>query len=168
MADDSDSTMEIARAQSRILSSHHQASLIMLGVAMSIVIDGGVGLGILNGKGPSEGAPQLRIPFYVAALFLALGSIALRRTQLRWLKLETVSGAGGVDGLLKYLVTTTIVLAAIAEVIGLLGLILCFLGGGQRDVLALGATGLVLALASYPKRAAWEKTVAYLGGDAGV
>jgi hypothetical protein len=150
----------------RLLSSHHYASLIVLGVALSIVIYVAVGLVWLSSRGPYGGALQMRVPIYVGALFLAMGAIVLRRTQLRWLKLETITGLRGVEGLLKYLVSTTIVLVVIAEVIGLLGLVICLLGGGQRDLLALGATGLVLALSTYPKRTAWEKTVRYLSADA--
>jgi hypothetical protein len=149
-----------------LLSSHHYASLVVLGVALSIVIYVAVGLVWLSSKEPYGGSPQMRVPIYAGALFLAMGAIVLRRTQLRWLKLETITGLRGVEGLLKYLVSTTIVLVVIAEIIGLLGLVICLFGGTQRDLLALGATGLVLALSTYPKRTAWEKTVKYLSADA--
>lgn len=165
MAESSQATLSSAQVRARILSSHHFASLIILGVALSAVVYLAVGLVILNARGPDHEAPQLRIPFYTVALFLGLGSIFLRRTQLRWLKLEVVSGYGGLEGLLKYLVNTTILLAGMAEVIGLLGLILCFIGGDLRDVVTLGLIALVLAISSYPRRSAWEKTVAYLQPD---
>jgi len=152
--------------RSRLISSHHSASLIVLAIAISIILYVAIGLAVLSRNGSYQEAPQMRVPFYAGALFLALGAIFLRRTQLRWFKLETVAGLRGIEGLLKYLVSTTVILAAIAEVIGVLGLALCFLGGGQRDVLALGATGLVLALSSYPRRSAWEKTLEYLSSRA--
>jgi hypothetical protein len=160
------SNVENDLVRASLLSRHHSASLVVLGVSVSIVVYVAVGLIVLSKNGSYQQAPQLRIPLYAGALFLALGSIALRRTQLRWLKLETVAGLRGIEGLLKYLVNMTIVLVAIAEVIALLGLILCFLGGGQRDILALGATGLILALSTYPKRAAWEKMVEFLAPEA--
>jgi hypothetical protein len=165
MAESSQATVSGAQMRARILSSHHFASLIILGVALSAVAYLAVGLVVLNTRGADHEPPELRIPFYTAALFLGLGSIVLRRTQLRWLKLEVVSGYGGLEGLLKYLVNTTILLGGIAEVIGLLGLILCFVGGDLRDVVTLGLIALVLAIASYPRRSAWEKTISYLQPD---
>ncbi|HEY6330141.1 MAG TPA: hypothetical protein VI756_12455 [Blastocatellia bacterium] len=165
MAESSQATVSRAQVQARILSSHHFASMVILGVALSTIAYLAAGLAVLNARGTDHEPPQLRIPFYTVALFLGIGSVILRRTQLRWLKLETVSGYGGLDGLLKYLVNTTMLLAGIAELIGLLGLVLCFVGGGLRDVVTLGMIALVLAISSYPKRSAWEKTIAYLQPD---
>jgi hypothetical protein len=116
----------------------------------------------VGSQGGSAGLPPLRITFYVAALFLAIGSFTFRRTQLRWFKLQAVAGIRGREGLVKYLANITLASVAMAELIGLLGLVLSFLGGDRRDVLTFGLVAMIVALASYPRRIAWERTTNYL------
>ena len=149
-------------------ASHRVAWLILVAVSVSIAIYIVMGLIIVNSRGAVQEPPQLRIPFYVAALFLALGSFTFRRTQLRWIKLQGVAGTRGREGLVKYLVNVTIISVVMGELIGLIGLALAFLGATQRDVLTLGGVGLIVSLSCYPRRIAWERTVDYLFPDKGV
>jgi hypothetical protein len=128
--------------------------------ALSIVVYTGVGLMILNMRGPGVQA-ELPYPFYAAAAALAIGSIVLRRAQLHRMKLEFVAGTRGVDGLIKHLVNTTILASALADVIGVLALVVAFFGGDQSDVIRLGLVALVISLFNYPRRSAWQRVVDY-------
>jgi hypothetical protein len=136
--------------------------IVVAAVMLSIVAYVAIGLIVLSGKsGGSEGSP-VRIPIYVAALFIALGSVALRRSQMRWLRLSTVAEVRGTEGLIGHLLNMTLVLAGLAELIGLLALVLCFMGGEVRDVVIMGAVALLIVLPVFPRRQVWVKTVADL------
>jgi len=127
---------------------------------MSIVIYTGVGLLILNLRGASPQAQPL-YSFYAAAAVLAIGSIVLRRAQLHRMKLEVVAGTRGIDGLIKHLLNATILAAAIAEVIGVLALVVVFFGGDRNDVIRLGVVALAVSLYNYPRLSAWQRAVDY-------
>ena len=130
--------------------------------SLSIVIYTGVGLLILNRRGASPQA-QLPIPFYAAAALLAIGSIVIRRAQLDGARLEIVAARRGVEGLIKHLLNVTIIAAAIAEIIGVLALMVVFFGGDQNDVIRLGIVALIVSLYNYPRRSAWQRAVDYFG-----
>ena len=150
------------RSDSGTRAAYRVAWLVLISISVSIAVYTVVGLLVVTSRGAGQPPPQLRIPFFVAGLFLALGSFTFRRTQLRWIKLQAVAGARGREGLVKYMVNVTIISVAMAELIGLIGLALSFLGGTQRDVLTLGGVALIVSLQCYPRRAAWERTVDYL------
>jgi hypothetical protein len=138
----------------------------MLALTTSIAIYTVIGLVLLNTREPAPRPLQARIPFFIAALFMALGSIAFRRTQLRWLRLEVIGGLRGPEGLIKHFFNTALVSAALAEAIGVLALVIVFFGGDTRDVVSLGVVALLIVLTSYPRRSAWEKAVEYFAVNA--
>src|SRR5215470_9101806 len=145
----------------KVDAAYRTGLLVVVVVMMSIV--GYVGAGaIISSKGGVSDAMSVRVPVYVAALFIALGSIALRRSQMRWLRLSAIAEVRGAEGLIKHLLNTTIILAVLAEVIGLLGLVLCFSGGVIRDSLIMGAVAFLIVLPVFPRRQVWEKAVADL------
>ena len=153
---------ETNRPVLKVDAAHRIALIVVVAVMSCIVVYVAVGLIVLNGKSrPSDGS-SARIPIYVSALFIALGSVALRRSQMRWLRLSTVAEVRGAGGLISHLLRTTIILAALADLIGLLGLMISFTGGDMRDVLIMGAVALLIVLPVFPRRRVWEKTVADL------
>jgi len=147
---------------SKVGAAHRVGLIVVAAVMFTIAGFVVVGLIVLNGRNGSSDGSSARIPIYVAALFIALGSVGLRRSQMRGLRLATVAEVRGAAGLISHLLTTTIILAALAELIGLLGLVLCFTGGDMRDVLIMGAVALLIVLPVFPRRQVWEKTVADL------
>jgi hypothetical protein len=149
----------------RVAAAHRSAQVIVMAFAASIVVYMFVGY-LLKRIAPPATESQVPIPFYVAAVFLAFGSITLRRTQLRPLRLEVVTGLRGIDGLLKHLVNITIISAALAEMIGVLAIVVAFFGGTVWDVVRLGIVGLVVTLYSYPRREAWQRTADYYAATA--
>jgi hypothetical protein len=149
-------------AKAQVDTAHQRAAFVSMVVMLSITMYAVAGLIIISTRGAGQGTPDPPVAFYAAALFLALGSIAFRRTQLRWMRLQAVAGVGGRAALIKHLLTVTIVAMAMAEIIGLLGLVLSFLGGDQREVLIFSAVALIVALSTYPRLKAWKSTVDYL------
>jgi len=144
----------------QVATVHRTALTLVLALAMSIVIYTGVGVLILRLRG-SRAQAQLPYAFYAAAAVLAIGSLLVRRAQLHRLKLEVVAATRGVDGLVKHLLNTTILSAAIAEIIGVLALVVAFFGGDQNDVIRLGVVALAVSLYNYPRRSAWQRAVDY-------
>lgn len=146
----------------RVASPYRTAWTVAVVLGASIIIYTLIGVIIARvSQGVSRG-PQLRIQLLVVAMVLALGSVALRRGQFRLARLQDVTALRGIDGLLKHLVTTTIISAAIAEIIGMLGIAVVFFGGNEFDVVAFGVVGLMILFSNYPRRRAWERTVEYL------
>ena len=145
----------------RVDAAYRTGLMVVVVVMISIV--GYVGAGaIIKGNAVASGGMSVRVPIYVAALFIALGSIALRRSQMRWLRLSTIAEVRGAEGLIRHLLSTTIIIAALAELIGLLGLVLCFSGGVMRDGLIMGVVAFLIVLPVFPRRRVWEKAVADL------
>ena len=154
-----------ASLSSPVGAAHKTALIIVLTFAMSIVIYMGVGLLKLNLKGGSVQA-QLPFTFYGGAAALAIGSILVRRALLHRTKLEVIAVTRGVEGLIKHLLTATIIAAAMAEVIGMLALAVAFFGGDQNDVIRLTIVGLAVLVWNYPRRSAWERAVYYFAATA--
>jgi len=144
----------------QVAAVHRTALTLVIALAMSIVIYTGVGLLILNLRGAKVQA-QLPYTFYAAAAVLAIGSLLVRRAQLQRMKLEVVAATRGVEGLIKHLLNTTILSAAIAEIIGVLALVVAFFGGDKNDVIRLGVVALAVSLYNYPRRSAWQRAVDY-------
>jgi hypothetical protein len=135
--------------------------MIVLAFAASIVLY--IAIGIFNISSRPAGADATSSPysFYVGAIFLALGSIAYRRAQMRRLRLEAVAALRGADGLIRHFFQVTLVSASLAELIGILAVVISLVGGEQSDCIRLGIVALVVELFTYPRRSAWQRAVAY-------
>jgi hypothetical protein len=157
---------QATQSRSRVAAAHRTARLVVIFMAVSVIVYTVIGLVVVSSSEGSVEQPSWLKGFYVVALFLALGSVAIRRTQLRWLRLQAVAGLRGAEGLVAHFARVTIISAALAEAIGILGLLSSFFGGGQRDVLTFGIISLLVLLFSYPRRAAWEQTANYFASNA--
>lgn len=152
---------EVGAIQSRVAEAYRKAKVIVLALAASIIVYVAVGLVLLNSPQPRVMPSTVRIPFYVAALFLALGSIVVRRAQMRPMRLEVIAGLRGIGGLVNHFLQVSVVSAVLAEVIGVLALAVVFFGGDRGDVINLGVVALVITLSNYPRRGAWQRAVDY-------
>lgn len=151
-------TTEAEQTRNRVIAAHKSALTLVMAFAMSIVVYAGVGLLILSMRGSSTRA-ELPYAFYGAAAVLAIGSIVIRRAMLNRMKIETVAATRGVEGLIKHLSNTTIIAAAIAEIIGVLALVVAFAGGDRGDVIRLGVVAMAVSLYNYPSRSSWQRVV---------
>lgn len=151
--------------RSKVAPVHRKAQVIVLALAINIFIFTAIGFWLAGSRIPAR-AGQMPVPFIVGVIFLALGATALRRTQLRWLRLQAVGDLRGVDGVLKHLFTVTLISAALAEAIGVLALLVGILVGEQFYVLVFGLVATVVLLSSYPRRMSWERAAEYFASNA--
>ncbi|HJQ67446.1 MAG TPA: hypothetical protein VKA70_00630 [Blastocatellia bacterium] len=149
----------------RVAVFHSKAKTIVLAMMGSIVLLSAIGFWIAGSRtAPRTG--QMPVAFVVGVIFLALGATAVRRTQLRWLRLQAVGALRGVEGVLKHLLRMTVIVAALAEAIGVLSLLVGVIAGEQFYVLVFGLVATVVLLSSYPRRMAWERAAEYFASSA--
>ena len=153
-----------AALQSQVAAAHRKAQTIVLALAISVLICTVIGFWLAGSRTITR-TGQMPVGFVVGVIFLALGSTALRRTQLRWLRLQAVGEARGVEGLLKHLFVVTLISAALAEAIGVLALMVGILTGEQFYALVFGVVAMVVLLSSYPRRMAWERAAEYFASN---
>ena len=147
-------------ARARVAAAHRSAATVVLAIAASIAVYTAVGI-LLVGEPVDSGPDQSRMTLIVIAVFLALGSIAIRRTQLTPLKIQAVSEQRGIDGLIKHLFTVTLILAALAEGIGILAILMGRFGGSRLDVITFALVASVILGSNFPRRAAWDRAVKF-------
>ena len=157
------SAREALHAQ--VATVHSKAKTIVLAVGISILVLTAVGFW-LGGSRTATRMGQMPVSFVVGVIFLALGATALRRTQFRWLRLQAVGILRGVEGVLKHLLRMTVIVAALAEAIGVLALLVGIFAGEQFYVLIFGLVAMVVLLSSYPRLLAWERTAEYFAANA--
>jgi hypothetical protein len=152
-------------ARTRVAAARRSAAIIVLAVALSIVVYIVAGIFLLDGSGLRVAPEQSRLMFIMIAVFLALGSIGLRRTQLSASKLQSVVAQRGIEGLIKHLFTMTLIMAALAEGIGILSILVGRFGGTQLDVVTFGLVAGIILFSNFPRRAAWERAVVFFGSN---
>jgi hypothetical protein len=150
--------------EGRVRAVHRSASRVVFAIAASIVVCTAIGLFLVNSRQPRVVATTSPYPFYVGAIFLAFGSIAYRRAQMRRLRLEVVAGLRGVDGLIKHFFQVTVVSAALAEAIAILAILVGLVGGEPGEVIRFGVVAIVVELFTYPRLGAWQKAINYFAG----
>jgi hypothetical protein len=148
----------------RVTAAHRKTSTIVLAIALSVGVYIAIGLFIVTTK-PTAGSSNNQMQFLLAAGLLAFASIAYRRAQFGTVRLEVIATLRGIEGLIKHFAQTTIIAVAIAEIIGLLGLVMVFFGGTARDVLIIGIVGLAVIFTNYPRRDPWLKTAKYFDSN---
>ena len=131
-------------------------TLLMVLVALSGVLSGAV-------RFDPTAANSLRF----VIIFLGVGAIVFRRTRFSAMRLQDIGALRGASGLLETLQKTTVIVAAIAALIAVLGLLISVMTGAGTDMLYLGAIAAAVLLYAYPRRAAWAAVVRALAdGDA--
>jgi hypothetical protein len=156
---------QVSALANRVKVAQSKTSMIVLAIGFSIGMYMAIGLILLSLSTQAAASSNNEMQFLIAAGLLAFASIAYRRAQFGRLRLEVIATLRGIEGLIKHFVQTTIISVAIAEIIGLLGLLIMFFGGTERDVLILGIVGIALVFSNYPRREAWLKTAQYFGSN---
>jgi F0F1-type ATP synthase membrane subunit c/vacuolar-type H+-ATPase subunit K len=147
-------------SRTRVSAAYRTAMTIAMALTGSIVLYIAIGLIILRSRS-SISRDELLIPFYGAAAAFAIGSLVFRRIQMQAPRLESVVARRGVEGLVGHLVTTTIISGALAEVVGLLGLLLSLMSGDLTHVIKLGVVALAVSVYNFPRLRAWQQAVDY-------
>ena len=150
-----------ATIEARVAEAQRRASLLVMAIAASIVLYVAIALYFVSLRQPRGLTEQTRYGFYIAATFLAFGSIFYRRAQMRRIRLEVVTGLRGIKGLLKHFFQVTVVSLMMADLIGIMALLVSFLGGDQNDIVRFGVVAIAVALYTYPRRRAWQQAAEY-------
>ena len=152
---------QAAALEARVAEAQRKASMIVMAITASIVLYVAIAFYIVSLRQPSGLTEQTRIGFYAAAAFLAFGSIFYRRTQMGRTRLEVVAGLRGIEGLLKHFFQVTVVCVAMADLIGVLALLVSFSGGAPNEIVRFGVVAIAVALYNYPRRRSWQQAAAY-------
>ncbi len=161
----SEETVARESLHAQVATVHSKAKTIVLAVLVSILLLTAIGFWLAGARTVTR-TGQMPVSFVVGVIFLALGATAIRRTQLRWLRLQAIGSLRGVEGVLKHLFRMTVVVAALAEAIGVLALLVGIFASEQFYVLVFGLVAIVVLLSSYPRRMAWERAAEYFASDA--
>jgi hypothetical protein len=97
-------------------------------------------------------------PIFIAVIVIGLAVVSIRRilmSQAMMLKLAT----GGANAVIGRLSTTTIICLALAELVGILGLVFYLLTGYFDYSWRLGVISLLLILYSFPRRGEWGRII---------
>ena len=95
----------------------------------------------------------------LVVIFLGVGAIVFRRTRFQAMRLQDIGALRGASGLLETLQTTTVIVAAIAALIAVLGLLISIMTGAGTDMLYYGVIAAAVLAYCYPRRAAWQAVV---------
>jgi len=147
-------------SRTRVTAAYRTAMIVALALTASIVLSIVIGLIILSSRS-GVSREELLIPFYSGAAVFAIGSLAFRRIQMQGARLESVAARRGVTGLIGHLVTTTLISGVLAEVVGLLGLMLSLLSGDLTHVIRLGVVALAVSVYNLPRLRPWQQAVDY-------
>ena len=148
-------------AEVRVAAAYRSAAIIVAAIALSLMAFIAAGLLLIGDDRFHDGSDQFRLTLIVVAVLLALGSIGLRRTQFSASRIEAVAAKRGIEGLIKHLFAMTLVIAATAEGIGVVAILLARFGGTQLDVITLGLVAAVIVLSNFPRRRAWVRAVEF-------
>jgi hypothetical protein len=130
-------------------------TLLLMLVALSGVLSGAIRFNPMT-------ANTLRF----VVVFLGVGAIVFRRTRFAAMRLQDIAALRGASGLLETLQKTTVMVALIAALIAVLGLVISVMTGAGTDMLYYGVIAAAVLAYCYPRRAAWAAVVrATEGGD---
>lgn len=156
---DAEQDAQMTPARTRAVAAQRSAAIVVLAIAASILVFVVAGLLLLNQRSSGFAPDQSRMTLIVIAVLLALSSIALRRTQFSTSRIQAVVTQRGVDGLIRHFFTITLIIAAIAEALGILAILIARFGGAMLDVITFGLVAGIILLSNFPRRAAWERAV---------
>lgn len=94
---------------------------------------------------------------WIVILALAICAFLLRRTILAPTVLRDTATVKGAAGLLKSLQAKTILLAAIAECIVILGFIISLRSGDYSDMIRAALVAVIIFFVSFPRKSSWRK-----------
>jgi len=84
-------------------------------------------------------------------------SVIFRRINYQPIRLRQVFDSGGEAGLANHMLRTTIVSAALAEAVGIFGLMLGIMSGDTYYLYALCAIALLGVLSNFPRARRWRE-----------
>ncbi|MBS1797743.1 MAG: hypothetical protein JSS81_28230 [Acidobacteria bacterium] len=153
---------EISAENLARLNGHYRSTvLIVAGQILMALILGFVSVtGIVRNENPKTDTDFTS--FWVAVLFVAVGSLLLRRLFFNWERLRNIALLRGIAGLLGNLRVNSLILSSMAEIVALMGAVIAYLSGNAVDMIRALAVSLVVFLVNFPRRNVWKKIVSNL------
>ncbi|HKO98349.1 MAG TPA: hypothetical protein VJU86_15230 [Pyrinomonadaceae bacterium] len=108
---------------------------------------------------PPQNNPSLDIAVRITILIFGLGAMVLRRTKFATMRLQDVGALKGASGLLITLQRTTLLVAALAAVISVVGFVATLMTGNVFYTYGAGLVAVAVLLYCYPVRTSWEKAI---------
>ena len=102
-------------------------------------------------------SPNAVMLLWAMVIFIAAGTFVLRRVLFRRERLEKFKRQTGISGLLALLQTNHIILAALAEIIAVIGFLIAVLNGIKSDIFRAGAVALIVFLVNFPRKSVWQR-----------
>lgn len=142
------------------------ASILVAAIAMSVVVFAVIGTVLAKTSG-GEMPAGLLVGIVSASFFALLTSVIVRRINYQPIRLRQIYETSGEAGLAAHLLRTTIISAALAEAVGVFGLILGMLSGDTYYLYALCAIALGGVLSNFPRARRWRELSFEISAQAG-
>ena len=94
---------------------------------------------------------------WVLIIFIAGGSLLLRRLLNSWERLRSAKLLKGYPGVLATLQTNSILLAAMADAIVIIGFVVAFMSGEKFDLVRAALVGFIVFAVNFPRRSRWYR-----------
>jgi hypothetical protein len=151
-----------ARSESRLNRAIVSGRILGLALAMSVLAYILIGT-LVAQMGPIRARVEnVRLMLVGVGLAALIGSIAFRRSRLAPHRLEATYVTKGDNGLIGYLLATTVVSAALAEVVGIAGLLLGILAGDTRAMNVFCVVALVAIIFCLPNAGRWREAYSHM------
>jgi hypothetical protein len=144
-------------ASAKLENAIATARTLVLALAMSVGLYMLVGTFVAQEGDSGADVATYRIPLVSIAFASLIASVMYRRVNLLMARLEQVHTARGEAGLARHLLTTTVVSAALGDVVGICGLLVGILTGDTYTMYALCAAALIAILFSLPRANGWRE-----------
>jgi len=99
----------------------------------------------------------------ISVVFFGLGAVALRRAMFSGTRLQAIASLRGPSALLAHLQKTTMLVAALAAAIAVMGFALTLIRGGALGetpaMVWIGLIAVAVLLYAYPRRSAWRRVL---------
>jgi hypothetical protein len=150
------------RTESKLGRAILSGRILGLALAMSVLAYILIGT-LVSQMGPVRAEfANVRLALIAVGFAALVGSILFRRARLAPHRLEAVFATSGDDGLIGHLLVTTVVSAALAEVVGIAGLLLGILAGDSRSMNVFCVVALVAIIFSLPNAGRWREAFSYM------
>jgi len=133
------------------------ASIAVITIASSVVVFAMIATVVAARQASSALAPTLMLPLVIAGFFALVSSVMFRRLNFQPAKLLAVFGRGGEPALAGHLFRVTLVSSALAEAVGIVGLILGIVSADTYYAYVLCGIALLAVLSNFPRARQWRE-----------
>jgi hypothetical protein len=147
----------------KLMARSYKGVMLIVAVICASIIIYMLAARIVTPREMTPGSESWRNPVYTGVIVLGLIVVIARRLLMSKMFLGGAAGRG-IEKVLSNLTALSVIPAAAAELIAVLGLGLYFLTGETDYSWRLGIVGLFLTIYSFPRRGEWVRAVAVAEG----